>query len=129
MEGNCRSWTIVLSSFLIHFLESGFSDTFCIILPAVRETFQANNAEASLANSLVVFLTLGISPIAAWLAVSLGNFQMRQMKNTDLNFIILLLLTCPRSGLMIRELEQIFCKVIKDISLNIEYILNLYSVL
>jgi len=26
-----------------------------------------------LANSLVVFLTLGISPIAAWLAVSLGN--------------------------------------------------------
>ena len=118
MEGNCRSWTIVLSSFLIHFLESGFSDTFCIILPAVRETFQANNAEASLANSLVVFLTLGISPIAAWLAVSLGNFQMSQMNDTEFNK--LLMLTCPRSGLMIRELEQIFCKVIKGSSLNID---------
>ena len=73
MEGGCLAWSIVFSSFLIHFLESGFSDTFCLILPAIRKTFHASNAEASLANSLVVFLTLGISPVAAWLSARIGN--------------------------------------------------------
>lgn len=73
MEGGCLAWSIVLSSFTIHFLESGFSDTFGLILPAIKRTFHASNAEASLANSLVIFLTLGISPLAAWLASRIGN--------------------------------------------------------
>ena len=73
MEGGCLAWTIVLSSFLIHFFESGFSDSFGLILPAIRETFCATNASASLTNSLVVFLTLGSSPLVAWLATKIGN--------------------------------------------------------
>ena len=73
MEGGCLAWTIVLSSFLIHFFESGFSDSFGLILPAIRDTFCATNASASLTNSLVVFLTLGSSPLVAWLATWIGN--------------------------------------------------------
>ena len=73
MEGGCLAWTIVLSSFLIHFFESGFSDSFGLILPVIRETFRATNASASLTNSLVVFLTLGSSPLVAWLATKIGN--------------------------------------------------------
>ena len=67
------AWTIVFSSFLIHFFESGFSDSFGLILPAIREIFRATNASASLTNSLVVFLTLGSSPLVAWLATKIGN--------------------------------------------------------
>ena len=73
MEGGCLAWTIVLSSFLIHFFESGFSDSFGLILPAIRDTFRATNASASLTNSLVVFLTLGSSPLVAWLSTRIGN--------------------------------------------------------
>ena len=73
MDGGCLAWTIVFSSFLIHFFESGFSDSFGLILPAIRETFRATNASASLTNSLVVFLTLGSSPLVAWLATKIGN--------------------------------------------------------
>ena len=73
MEGGCLAWTVVLSSFLIHFFESGFSDSFGLILPAIRETFLTTNASAALTNSLVVFLTLGSSPLVAWLSTRIGN--------------------------------------------------------
>ena len=69
----CLAWSIVVATFMIHVLQSGFSDSFGLILPAIKETFQASNSEASLANSLVVFLSLGSSPLAAWLTSRLGH--------------------------------------------------------
>ena len=69
----CLAWTIVFATFMIHVLQSGFSDSFGLILPAVKETFQASNSEACLANSLVVFLSLGSSPLSAWLSGRLGH--------------------------------------------------------
>ena len=35
--------------------------------------FQVSNADASFTNSLVIFLTLGISPVAAWVTSNIGN--------------------------------------------------------
>ena len=69
----CLAWTIVFATFMIHVLQSGFSDSFGLILPAIKETFHASNTEACLANSLVVFLSLGTSPVSAWLSGRLGH--------------------------------------------------------
>ena len=69
----CLAWTIVFATFMIHVLQSGFSDSFGLILPAIKETFQSSNTEACLANSLVVFVSLGSSPVSAWLSGRLGH--------------------------------------------------------
>ena len=69
----CLAWSIVFATFMIHVLQSGFSDSFGLILPAIKETFQVSNTEASLANSLVVFIALGSSPLSAWLCRMLGH--------------------------------------------------------
>ena len=69
----CLAWTIVFATFMIHVLQSGFSDSFGLILPAIKDTFHASNTEACLANSLVVFLSLGTSPLSAWLSGRLGH--------------------------------------------------------
>ena len=73
IEGGFLAWAIVFSSFMIHFLQSGFSDSFGLILPSIRTTFNASNAEASLTNSIVVFLTLGSSPVAAAMIKRIGH--------------------------------------------------------
>ena len=72
-EGGYKAWAIVFATFMIHFLQSGFSDSFGLILPSIRNTFKATNAEASLTNSIVVFLTLGSSPVAAGLIKKIGH--------------------------------------------------------
>jgi len=73
IEGGFLAWAVVVASFMIHVLQSGFSDSFGLILPSIRTTFHASNAEASLTNSIVVFLTLGSSPVAAGIIKMVGH--------------------------------------------------------
>eukprot|EP00092_Neocalanus_flemingeri_P017707 GFUD01019160.1.p1 GENE.GFUD01019160.1~~GFUD01019160.1.p1 ORF type:complete len:452 (+),score=88.21 GFUD01019160.1:104-1459(+) len=72
-DGGCFAWTIVAASFMVSFLQDGFRDSFGLILPAICNHFDVGRAEASLTNSLMVFLTLGSGPLAAWMVKRLGH--------------------------------------------------------
>ena len=61
------AWALVFSTFMLNVLRTCFTGNYGQILNSTKETFQVNNAEASLANSLLAFLSLGLSPVSAWL--------------------------------------------------------------
>ena len=73
VEGGFIAWAVVISSFMIHFLQSGFSDSFGLILPSIKTVYETNNTEGSLTNSLTVFFTLGSSPVAAIFIKKIGH--------------------------------------------------------
>ena len=67
------AWSLVFSTFMLNVLRTCFTGNYGQILNSIKETFQVNNAEASLANSLLAFLSLGLSPVSAWLTPRLGH--------------------------------------------------------
>ena len=69
----CLAWTLVVSTFMLNVLRTCFTGNFGLIIDSIKETFRVNNAQASLANSLLAFLSLGASPISAWLTPRLGH--------------------------------------------------------
>ena len=72
-DGGCLAWTIVAASFMVSFLQDGFRDSFGLILPSICQHFRIGRADASLTNSIMVFLTLGSGPLAAYMVRKLGH--------------------------------------------------------
>ena len=72
-DGGCFAWTIVAASFMVSFLQDGFRDSFGLILPAICNHFHVGRAEASFTNSIMVFLTLGSGPLAAYMVKKMGH--------------------------------------------------------
>jgi len=72
-DGGCLAWTIVLSSFMVSFLQDGFRDSFGLLLPAIADHFQVGRAEAALTSSFMTLLTLGSGPLVAALLTSNGH--------------------------------------------------------
>ena len=72
-DGGCFAWTIVAASFMVSFLQDGFRDSFGLILPSICNHFHVGRAEASFTNSIMVFLTLGSGPLAAYMVKKLGH--------------------------------------------------------
>ena len=79
----CLAWTLVFSTFMLNVLRTCFTGNFGLIISSIKETFQVNNAEASLANSLLAFLALGSSPLSAWLTPRLGHRQSCPLYDTN----------------------------------------------
>ena len=66
-DGGCMAWIIVAASFMVSFLQDGFSNSFGIILPSISDNFGVGRAESSLTNSIMTALTLGSGPFAAFM--------------------------------------------------------------
>ena len=58
---------------MVSFLQDGFRDSFGLILPAICNHFHVGRAEASFTNSIMVFLTLGSGPLAAYMVKKMGH--------------------------------------------------------
>ena len=72
-EGGWRAWITVLASFMVHFLQNGFRDSFGLLLPSIRKNFQVGHAEAATTNSIMMFLILSSSPLAACMIKKVGH--------------------------------------------------------
>ena len=58
---------------MVSFLHDGFRDSFGLILPSICNHFTVGRAEASFTNSIMVFLTLGSGPLAAYMVKKIGH--------------------------------------------------------
>ena len=72
-EGGWRAWITVLASFMVHFLQNGFRDSFGLLVPSIRKSFQVGHAQAATTNSIMMFLILSSSPIAACMIKKVGH--------------------------------------------------------
>ena len=66
-DGGCIAWTIVFASFLMSFIQDGFSYSFGLLLLPLVEHFHVGRTEASFTSSVHTFLTIGSGPVAVLL--------------------------------------------------------------
>ena len=72
-EGGGRAWSVVGASFMVHFLQNGFRDSFGLLLPSIRRSFKVGHGSAATTNSIMMFLILSSSPVAAMLIKKMGH--------------------------------------------------------
>jgi len=72
-EGGWRGWLTVFATFMVHFLQNGFRDSFGLLLPSIRKVFQVEHAQAAMTNSIMMFLILCSSPMAACMIKKRGH--------------------------------------------------------
>ena len=66
-DGGCKAWTVVFASFMMSFIQDGFSYSFGLLLLPLVEHFNVGRTEASFTSSVHTFLTIGSSPVAVLL--------------------------------------------------------------
>ena len=64
LDGGCKAWTVVFASFMMSFIQDGFSYSFGLLLLPLVEHFNVGRTEASITSSVHTFLTIGSSPVA-----------------------------------------------------------------
>ena len=65
---SCFSWTVVLGSFLMHFVALGNMYSFGVYVEPLQEAFDRGQAEVAFVGSVVPFLMLAFSPFSGKLA-------------------------------------------------------------
>ena len=66
-DGGFKAWMVVFASFLMSFIQDGFSLTFGLLLLPLVEHFNVGRTEASFTSSVHTFLTIGSAPVGVLL--------------------------------------------------------------
>ena len=98
-EGGYLRWIVVLASFMVAFIQVGFSYSIGLLLPSIVSHFQASRAEAALTGSIMTCLTLGVGPVVATLIRRWGHTA------TSLLGSLLATLGLLSAGLYIQQVE------------------------
>ena len=98
-DGGCLGWTIVLASFMVSFIQQGFSTSIGLLLPFIVSHFKASVLEAGLTGSIMTCLMLGVGPLVASLIQRWGH------TTTSLLGSLLATLGLMSAGLYIHHLE------------------------
>ena len=74
-EGGCLGWTIVMASFIVSFIQPGFSTSIGLLLPLIVSHFVASTFEASLTGSILSSIKslrlIRVKHLAPWFLVPL----------------------------------------------------------
>lgn len=99
-DGGCQAWTVVFASFLMSFIQDGFSYSFGLLLLPLVNIFNVGRTEASFTSSVHTFLTIGSGPVAV-LLIKKTNHRICSIIGTMIAILGLLI-----SGLYIQFAPQ-----------------------
>ena len=67
------AWLIVLGSFIVNFMQNGFTYSFGLLIDPISHHYSSGRATAALTNSIMFFISQGSGPLAAILVRKLSH--------------------------------------------------------